>query len=63
MICHDKYGRLLSFNDYVKVETDIGEHEGYINFIGNVHVRVNCSVGEFRVKPDKVILISRSKKN
>lgn len=42
MICHDKYGRLLSFNDYVKVETDIGEHEGYINFIGNVHVRVNC---------------------
>lgn len=59
MLCYDKYGQPISFNDYVEVETDIGTHKGYVNFISKDRVRVNCLPGEFRVKPDKITLIKK----
>lgn len=55
----DAKGKTLSFNDYVKVRTDIGEHIGYINFFQNGKIRVNCLAGEFWVDPDRITLIAR----
>ena len=56
---YDKNGKELSLNDYVKVETDLGIHTGYINFFQNGKIRVNCLPGEFRINPNKVTLIAK----
>ena len=52
------YGKnklLLSYNDYVEIQTDIGIHKGYIrSFCKNGNVHVNCLVGEFWVNPNKI---------
>lgn len=55
MVYYDKHGLLLSYNDYVAVETkDIGIHKGYIRCFNNGNVKVGCLVGELRVPANKV---------
>ena len=55
---YDKNKVLLSYNDYIEVETDIGVQRGYVrSFCKNGNVHVNCLAGEFYLKPDKITLL------
>lgn len=51
----DKNGLLLSYNDYVAVETkDIGTHKGYVRSFNKNNVKVGCLIGELRVPADRI---------